>query len=259
VINRLWPDGDLDAGTNNLYQALHATGGFSATAGPACWTIRSCWSRWRCRRRSTVHVGCGEAGRNPESLAVALARCTGELSLEDVYEDWSTRTVSRRPISKPAWSCSSPPHWLNTGTTTRRSVLALEPVAVGRPHDEEVNRALLQVLFAGGRRRDPARAFGPVSKRSRGAWSRAVPGAVDMYRQLSTGGAADHSMVRNNLPAPASSFIGRGGEPRNLTTALDRPRPVTITSPGGAGKRRLPFVLARRRTLPRCAPMVSGW
>jgi predicted ATPase len=127
------------------------------------------------------------------------------------------------------------------------AALTLEPLAVERPDDEEVHRALLKALFAGGRRSDAARAF----DRLRDALEEygAVPSraTADMYRRLSTGGSVDNVIVPNNLPAQATSFVGRGRELRDLSTALDRSRLLTITGPGGAGKTRLALELARRR------------
>ena len=127
------------------------------------------------------------------------------------------------------------------------AVLALEPLAAERPDDEEIHGALLRALFASGRRSDAANAH----DRLRDALEEygAVPSraTADLYRRLSTGGGVDRAVVANNLPAPATSFIGRGRELRDLTMALDRSRLVTITGPGGAGKTRLALELGRQR------------
>ncbi len=51
--------------------------------------------------------------------------------------------------------------------------------------------------------------------------------------------------VPNNLPAAATSFVGRRRELAELQTLLDRTRLLTLTGPGGAGKTRLGVELAR--------------
>jgi len=47
------------------------------------------------------------------------------------------------------------------------------------------------------------------------------------------------SALRNNLPAPVDSFIGRRAELAEITAALRADRLVTLTGPGGSGKTRL--------------------
>jgi predicted ATPase/DNA-binding XRE family transcriptional regulator len=47
------------------------------------------------------------------------------------------------------------------------------------------------------------------------------------------------SALRNNLPAPVDSFIGRQTELAEITSAVRAGRLVTLTGPGGSGKTRL--------------------
>ena len=52
--------------------------------------------------------------------------------------------------------------------------------------------------------------------------------------------------VEMQLPAPATSFLGRKQELSEAAALLDQSRLVTITGPGGAGKTRFALELARR-------------
>src|SRR5207237_3632840 len=53
--------------------------------------------------------------------------------------------------------------------------------------------------------------------------------------------------ARHNLPWQPTSFIGRRRELDELDHVLDGHRLVTLTGPGGCGKTRLAFEVARRR------------
>jgi MoxR-like ATPase len=50
----------------------------------------------------------------------------------------------------------------------------------------------------------------------------------------------------HGFPAALTSFVGRVGDTRELTTLLADYRMVTLTGPGGVGKTRLAAALARR-------------
>ena len=50
-----------------------------------------------------------------------------------------------------------------------------------------------------------------------------------------------------NLPAPRTSFVGRGSEIAEICTLLDEARLVTLTGPGGTGKTRLALEVAATR------------
>ncbi|MHC4969104.1 MAG: protein kinase domain-containing protein [Planctomycetota bacterium] len=52
--------------------------------------------------------------------------------------------------------------------------------------------------------------------------------------------------IPNNLPQPATSFIGRGEQLQELALLLSGARLLTLTGAGGCGKTRLSLVLARR-------------
>ncbi len=68
-----------------------------------------------------------------------------------------------------------------------------------------------------------------------------APGLRGTFPQPRTESAAPH-----NLPAAASSFVGRSAELAELAGLVHRYRAVTVTGPGGAGKTRLAVEVARR-------------
>jgi predicted ATPase/DNA-binding SARP family transcriptional activator len=248
AIDRLWPDADPDAGANNLHQAVHAA-------------RRILGNDRIVMRDEMVVLGPGgdvavdidaftaaamAADGTTASVSAALSRWTGDLLPEDMYEDWATphrEQLANRRARLIVQMASA----LIGQQEAAEAALALEPLAAERPDDEEVHRALLQALFGSGRRKDAAHAF----DRLRGALEEygAVPSqaTADLYRRLSTGGGTGQAIVANNLPALSTSFIGRERELRDVTTALDGSRLVTITGPGGAGKTRLAVELGRRR------------
>ena len=65
--------------------------------------------------------------------------------------------------------------------------------------------------------------------------------SVEHRRQRSTSGS-----VRNNLPVPLTSFIGRENEIARLVDCLRTLRLLTLVGPGGVGKTRLAMRLAAR-------------
>ncbi len=248
VIDRLWPDADPDAGANNLYQALHAA-------------RRVLGSDRIVLRDEMVVLGPGDdvavdvdaftaaasaVDGTPGSLAGALATWTGDLLPEDMYEDWATPHREQLANQRAHLMVQLASALVEQGEAGE-AALTLETLAVERPDDEEVHRALLQALFAGGRSSDAARAFERLRDALEEYGMAPSRATADMYRRLSTGGSVNPLIVANNLAAPTTSFIGRRRELADLTAALDRSRLLTITGPGGAGKTRLALELARRR------------
>ena len=248
VIDRLWPDADPDAGANNLHQALHAA---RRVLGNDRIVLRDEMVVLGPGGDVSVDVdsftaAAAAADGTPASLAAALARWTGDLLPEDRYEDWAMPHREQLANRRARLVVQLASALVEQGEAGE-AVLVLEPLAVERPDDEEVHRALLPALFAAGRRGEAVHAFARLRDTLEEYGAVPAQATADLYRRLSTGGAVDRALVSHNLRAPASSFIGRGRELRDLTAALDRSRLVTITGPGGAGKTRLALELARRR------------
>ena len=66
-----------------------------------------------------------------------------------------------------------------------------------------------------------------------------IPGAVSIFQLGSERFPPLKTISNTNLPRPASSFIGRERELRELLAAIRSARLVTVTGPGGSGKTRL--------------------
>jgi class 3 adenylate cyclase len=66
-----------------------------------------------------------------------------------------------------------------------------------------------------------------------------IPGAVSIFQLGSERFPPLKTISNTNLPRPASSFIGRERELRELLAAIRSARLVTLTGPGGSGKTRL--------------------
>ena len=255
VIDRLWPDADPDAAANNFHQALHAARRFLGNDRIVL-------------RDEMVVLGPGgdiavdvdgfvaaaaSVDGTPGSLEAALARWTGELLPEDLYEDWATPHRERLANRRARLLVQLASALVEQGRAGE-AVLVLEPLAAERPDDEEVHRVLLAALFASGRRSDASRVFDRLRDALAELGAAPSRAMADMYRQLSTGSGVGRAVVANNLPASTSSFVGRARELRDLTAAMDRSRLVTITGPGGRARHGWlsnSLVDTRRRTAPR--------
>jgi hypothetical protein len=66
-----------------------------------------------------------------------------------------------------------------------------------------------------------------------------IPGAVSIFQLGSKRFPPLKTISNTNLPRPASSFIGRERELRELLATIRSARLVTLTGPGGSGKTRL--------------------
>ena len=250
LIDRLWPEADPAAGANNLHQALHAA---RRVLGPDRLVLRDELVVLGPDGDVVVDIdglsstSAVAADGSRAALEDALASWTGELLPEDLYEDWTNphREHLANARARVALRLGAA---LTAEGDPGGAASVLEPVALDRPADEEVGRALLAALFADGRRADATAAFDAL----RGALDElgVVPSraTTDLYRRLSSGGSAAAAAVPHNLPAAATSFVGRRRELAALERALERARLLTVIGPGGAGKTRLALELARRRT-----------
>ena len=80
-----------------------------------------------------------------------------------------------------------------------------------------------------------------------------LPAEVHIFQLLAEGLPRDFppvrgiDVLRNNVPVPASTFVGRAEQLARLHEQLDQHRLVTLVGPGGAGKTRLALKLANER------------
>jgi predicted ATPase/class 3 adenylate cyclase len=73
-----------------------------------------------------------------------------------------------------------------------------------------------------------------------------IPEPIALFQLGENAFAPLKTIANTNLPAPASSFLGREGELYEADLLLRESRLFTITGPGGAGKTRFALELARR-------------
>jgi predicted ATPase/DNA-binding SARP family transcriptional activator len=253
--DRLWPDADPAAAANNLHQALHAA---RRVLGPDRLVLRDEMLVLGPEGDVLVDVdtftaAAAAADGSAASLAAALTSWTGDLLPEDLYEDWATPHREHLASTRTGVALRLAVA-LGTAGDPGGAASVLGPVAVDRPGDEEVSRRLFEALFAAGRRADGIAVFDRLRDALEDIGEVPSTATADLYRRLSTGGPSVPASVPHNLPAFATSFVGRRRELRALTSALDRTRLLTVIGPGGAGKTRLAVELARQRAaLPRNA------
>ena len=176
------------------------------------------------------------AGGGPDAAEDAVARYTGALLPDDLYEPWTEEARERLAFRRLE---------LLRAAGRFEDLVALDPL------DEEAHVGLVRTHVAAGRRQAALRALdrmaevfdrelgvepGPVSERLR-VEAEALP--VDPVVPTRRVGP------RAPLPAERTRLVGRVADLDAVTTLLGDHRIVTITGPGGAGKSTLALALAR--------------
>ncbi|WP_250031160.1 AfsR/SARP family transcriptional regulator [Paractinoplanes maris] len=128
-----------------------------------------------------------------------------------------------------------------------------------QPIDERAAALLMDALAAQGRQAEALGVYETV-RETLAEQLGADPGAALRERHVRllrsprgdfepAGGSARDAAERpaSNLPAPLTSFVGRGDDLARIDTLLAAGRLVTVVGPGGAGKTRLAIEAGRRR------------
>src|SRR3954469_5477185 len=119
----------------------------------------------------------------------------------------------------------------------------LEALCAEHPLHEKLAAQLIAALFAAGRQADALAAYERVRQRLNEELG--VPPSPELqaaHLAVLRGDAnpePPRNIVRSNLPAPVTSFVGREREIAHIGELLGRSRLVTLVGPGGAGKTRL--------------------
>ncbi len=173
----------------------------------------------------------------PDAAEDAVARYTGTLLPDDLYEPWTEEARERLAFRRLE---------LLRAAGRFEDLVALDPL------DEEAYVGLVRTHVGAGRRQAALRALdrmaevfdrelgvepGPVAAALR-AEAEALP--VDPVVPTRTVGP------RAPLPAERTRLIGRAADLDAVAALLGEHRIVTITGPGGAGKSTLALALARR-------------
>ncbi|GAA3398929.1 hypothetical protein GCM10017752_64880 [Streptomyces roseoviridis] len=137
------------------------------------------------------------------------------------------------------------------------TLVPLAALTAEHPLDEPLRALHLRALRAAGR---PAEALAAYEAARRALADRLGtdpgPELKQLYEELLTA-EEPPAALRRTLPAPLTSFLGRDGELRDLESALENGRLVTLTGPGGVGKTRLALAAASARTETRLAELAA--
>jgi predicted ATPase/DNA-binding SARP family transcriptional activator len=243
VAELLWPDRDAAAAGNNLHQALHAAR--RALGSPAALVLAD--DTLALDPAAWVDVDAFEhaAAANAEE---ALRLYLGELLPEDRYEEW---THARRAalLDLHVDVCVRAAGTRLAGGDPGGGVALLTGAVAEAPLHEPAVRALMAALAAAGRRQDALSQFERLRFALRAETAADPdPETRALYRRLLAADAPGaEAPDPAGLPAPLTSFVGRGRELTELSRLLRRTRLLTLTGPGGAGKTRLGVEVARAR------------
>ena len=196
--------------------------------------------------------------RDPGSYQAALDLYAGDLLPEDLYEGWTEerREELRRSylglLVELAWAHES-------RDEHGPAIEAFQRLAAAEPATEEAHAGLIRLYALSGQRGEALRQYerlrevlrelgvepGPATQRLRddvaaGRTPPTQPTPEDLLPSRET-----PVERRNNLPAPLSSFVGRGREMTGVKRELAMTRLLTLTGAGGCGKTRLALEVAR--------------
>jgi predicted ATPase/DNA-binding SARP family transcriptional activator len=250
VLDLLWPAYEVEAALNNFHQALHGARRALEPTGRAGRFLR--WNGEVLELSPAVPVvtdvqvfqeRATVARRSDDlaDLAAAVALYSGDLLVEDLYEDWSipAREALRATFLDLLRRFAD--RLYATGDAAAAIEVAGRLVAA-EPLDDAAQLRLIELLAATGRRREALNQlnrFREVFRRELDA--DLPPAAVAIERRLIGGSSGE------DIAAPATSFVGRRHELDQLMTLLQRSRLVTLVGPGGVGKSRLALELLARQ------------
>jgi predicted ATPase/DNA-binding SARP family transcriptional activator len=252
VLDLLWPQYDVEAALNNFHQALHVA---RRALEPERRTGR--FLRWRgailelspdepiASDVATFLEGAAaaRASGDPQKYAAAVALYSGDLLIEDVYEDWSIppreslRTTYLDLLRRSV-------ELLQARGDTAAAVETAGRLVAAEPLDEAAQLQLVELLAAAGRRREARQQLDRFRQTLRRELDVDLPrAALELERSLlGSALAAAHA-----VQAPPTRFVGRRRELQAVAALLRRSRLVTLVGPGGGGKSRL------------AAEVVAGW
>jgi predicted ATPase/DNA-binding SARP family transcriptional activator len=273
----LWPQKDAAAMRNNFHQTLRAARDAIESAGlDGREALRLCDSVVSFGEGLEVTVDVDEfiaaAGRAQrtgatEDYRTAAGLYAGELLPEDRYEDWAdaARTALKEQHATVLLEL------VRRHRERDEAKAAIDVLYVLLGHDElheGARRELMELLAESGRRQESLAEYEKLrEKLRRSLEADPDPETRRLYRRLLAGSveepgsagpdgpltaegplAAEAVSERaNNLPAPASSFVGREREIIEVERLLASTRLLTLTGVGGSGKTRLALEVARRQ------------
>ncbi len=260
----LWPDLDLAAASNNLHQALHAARRALTGEGPPDAGMLRLQDDLVILAPGgglvvdaevfTVAAQRALRSGNVEDYRAARGLYTGELLPEDRDAGWAASHRQRLAGLHDAIVLGLGRALMERGNA-EDAVTLLGTLAWERQSDEPLHRVLMEALDRAGRRWDALDAYERLRRVLEEEYAAVPePSTRSLYRRILSGQAPAGPAAVSNLPAPATSFVGRRRELSELLALAERTRLLTLAGPGGIGKTRLGIETARRLASPDAAP-----
>ena len=273
----LWPQKDAVAVRNNFHQTLRAARDAIESAGldgREALRLRDGVVSFGEGLEVTVDVeefsaAAGRAQRTgaTEDYRTAAGLYAGELLPEDRFEDWAA--AGRRALREQHATLLL--ELVRRHRERHEAQAAIDVLYVLLAHDElheGARRELMELLAESGRRQEALAEYEKLREKlrrsleadpdpeTRRLYRRLLAGSVEEPGSAGPDGAltADGRLTAeaasertNNLPVPASSFVGREREVVEVERLLASTRLLTMTGVGGSGKTRLALEVARRQ------------
>ena len=267
----LWPQKDAVAVRNNFHQTLRAARDAIESAGldgREALRLRDGVVSFGEGLEVTVDVeefsaAAGRAQRTgaTEDYRTAAGLYAGELLPEDRFEDWAA--AGRRALREQHATLLL--ELARRHRERHEAQAAIDVLYVLLAHDElheGARRELMELLAESGRRQEALAEYEKLREKlrrsleadpdpeTRRLYRRLLAGSVEEPGSAGPDGAltAEAASERaNNLPVPASSFVGREREVVEVERLLASTRLLTLTGVGGSGKTRLALEVARRQ------------
>ncbi|MEO5723812.1 MAG: BTAD domain-containing putative transcriptional regulator [Ilumatobacteraceae bacterium] len=185
-------------------------------------------------------AGIGQAARSDLDAAITLWR--GVPYEEFADEAWAHVEVQRLTELHAA-AVEARIAWLLEAGDHAWAITQLHPLIAAHPYRDRPRGLLMRGLAQAGRRTDALREFQAYRMLLLDDIG-TEPGAEIVALDRSIAADAAPPMVRHNLPAEVSSFVGRVSEAVEVADLIRRHRLVTLTGSGGCGKTRLALHVA---------------
>lgn len=263
VMELLWPDLDPDAAARNLKYTLHMTrrtldpapgaaGRYLQLSHDLLVLCPAAGRLWIDVEAFQDAAALARSSRSPAAHQAALALYAGDLLPEDDYEDMyadkrdGLRTLHLGLLRDLA------------GLQQTRGELALaletlQKLVAAEPTEEEAHQKLIRLYIETGQRHQALRQYHLLCKAlERDLDAKPSAASQKLYQALlahkpSAVEPPPLPSVRNNLPSPVTSFIGRERELAEAQRLLRETRLLTFTGPGGCGKTRLALQVGASR------------
>jgi predicted ATPase/DNA-binding SARP family transcriptional activator/DNA-binding CsgD family transcriptional regulator len=266
AMDLLWPDVGKKAASNSLRRTLHAArrtldpaegSGYMASEDESL-VLCPGGDLWIDVDAFEQAAATARRSREPAAHRAALDLYAGEILPEDRYEGWAEGRREELRHLRLALLVELAELYEEHGDFTP-AIEVLQKIIADGPTNEEAHAHLMRLYALSGREGDALAQY----ERLRDTLSRQLSAepstttrklrediAVGRFPMTITRPAdSSHEdtlgTTKHNLPAPRSSFVGRGQEIVEIKRKLAMTRLLTLTGAGGSGKTRLALEVAR--------------